>query len=85
MSLTWTPVRQYTSQWLESGQHMEPFIPLGREPPLTITHLSILAEAVLTCGVELLALDSLLSGPSATSSVASPLSSIASNLLQQDT
>lgn len=75
MSLTRAPWRWHTSLWLGSDQHMGHLIPLRRELPMTITHFSYLAKAVLKHRVDWLTLDNLLSGPSTASPLAFPSSS----------
>ena len=78
MSLIRAPGRQHTSQWLRSGLHMGPSIPLRRASPTTTTFLSLLTEAVSRHGGDCLALGSLLGR---SSPLTSPSISSVSNLL----
>lgn len=82
MSLTWAPGRQHTSLQVGSGQHMGPQKGVTYDKYLL---LSSSVTAVLWCGVNHLTLGNLLDGPSITSSLTSPLSSRASNLVCRGT
>lgn len=84
MFLTQAPGKWHTSLQVQSGWPTRPSVLLRRESPMTIT-LFFLAEAVLRCQVDCLALNNVLQVPSTISSLTSPSRSRVWNLLCRGT